>query len=59
MARDGSFFGFAKRIQPKFHTPSGAVVFQGCVTVVLVLTGTYQELYSYAIFAIWIFLGRL
>ncbi len=57
MARDGNFFGFAKRIQPKFHTPSGAVVFQGCVTVLLVLTGTYEEVYSYAIFAIWIFFG--
>jgi len=57
MARDGNFFGFAKRIQPRFRTPSGAVGFQGCVTVLLVLTGTYQELYSYAIFAIWIFLG--
>jgi APA family basic amino acid/polyamine antiporter len=57
MARDGRFFGFAKRIQPKFHTPSGALVFEGFVTVLLVLTGTYQELYSYAIFAIWIFLG--
>ena len=57
MARDGNFFGFAKRIQPRFHTPSGAVVFQGCVAILLVLTGTYQELYSYAIFAIWTFLG--
>jgi len=57
MARDGSFFGFAKRIQPKFHTPSGAVIFEGALTVLMVLTGTYQELYSYAIFAIWIFLG--
>ncbi len=57
MARDGNFFAFAKRIQPRFHTPSGAVVFQGCVTILLVLTGTYQELYSYAIFAIWTFLG--
>lgn len=57
MARDGNFFGFAKRIQPKFHTPSGAVLFQGFVTVLLVLTGTYEEVYSYAIFAIWIFLG--
>jgi amino acid transporter len=57
MARDGNFFGFAKRIQPRFHTPSGAVVFQGCLTVLFVLTGTYQELYSYTIFAIWIFLG--
>jgi amino acid transporter len=43
MARYGSFFGFAKRIQPKFHTPSGAVVFQCGVTVVLVLTGTYED----------------
>jgi APA family basic amino acid/polyamine antiporter len=57
MARHGNFFGFAKRIQPKFHTPSGALVFQGFVTVLLVLTGTYEEVYSYAIFAIWIFLG--
>jgi APA family basic amino acid/polyamine antiporter len=57
MARDGLFFGFAKRIQPSFHTPSGAVIFQGCVAILLVLTGTYQELYSFAMFAIWIFFG--
>lgn len=57
MARDGLFFGFAKRIQPVFHTPSGAVLFQGCVAILLVLTGTYQELYSFAMFAIWIFFG--
>ena len=57
MARDGNFFGFAKRIQPKFRTPSGALLFQGCMTSTLVLTGTYQELYSYVIFAVWIFFG--
>jgi APA family basic amino acid/polyamine antiporter len=57
MARDGNFFGFAGRIQPRFHTPSGAVVFQGCVSILLVLTGTYQEVYSYTIFATWTFLG--
>jgi basic amino acid/polyamine antiporter, APA family len=33
------------------------VVFQGAVTVLLVLTGTYEEVYSCATFAIWIFLG--
>jgi len=57
MARDGYFFGLLSRIQPRFHTPGGAVVFQGCVATLLVLTGTYQELYSYAMFAIWTFLG--
>lgn len=55
MARDGGFFGFAERIQPVFHTPSGALVFQGCVAILLVLTGTYEELYSLMIFAIGIF----
>jgi len=57
MARDGNFFGFAKRIQPRFHTPSGAMVFQGSVAILLVLTGTHQELYSYGMFAISAFLG--
>jgi basic amino acid/polyamine antiporter, APA family len=55
MARDGNFFGFAKRIQPRFHTPSGALVLQGCVAILLVLTGTHQELYSYTMFATWMF----
>jgi len=52
MARDGVFFSFAKRVQPRFHTPSGAVIFQGCVAILMVLTGTYQELYSLGMFAI-------
>jgi basic amino acid/polyamine antiporter, APA family len=57
MARDDRFFAFAKRIHPVFHTPSAAVIFQGCVAILLVLTGTYQELYSLEMFAIWLFLA--
>ena len=30
-------------------------MFQGCVATLLVLTGTYEELYSLMIFAVWIF----
>ncbi len=55
MARDGVFFQFAKRIQPKFHTPSGALIFLGSVAVGLALTGTFEELYSLFVFAVWIF----
>jgi len=55
MARDGYFFAFAKRVQPHYHTPSRAIFFQACVAVLLVLTGTYQELYSFEMFAIWLF----
>jgi basic amino acid/polyamine antiporter, APA family len=57
MAHDGHFFAFAKRIHPAFRIPSGAVIFQGCIAILLVLTGTYQELYSFEIFAIWLFLA--
>ena len=55
MARDGVFFQFAKRIQPSFHTPSGSLIFLGCVAALLALTGTFEELYSLFVFAVWIF----
>jgi APA family basic amino acid/polyamine antiporter len=57
MAQDGGFFRFAGRTHPTFHTPSAAVAFEAGVAILLVLTGTYQELYSLDIFATWIFLG--
>jgi basic amino acid/polyamine antiporter, APA family len=55
MARDGLFFAFAGRIHPVFRTPGGALIFQGAIAALLVLTGTYQELYSFELFAIWAF----
>lgn len=55
MARDGVFFRFAERIHPTFHTPSGSLVFLGAVATILALTGTFEELYSLFVFAVWIF----
>ncbi len=55
MARDGVFFRFAERIHPSFHTPSGALIFLGAIAAVLALTGTFEELYSLFVFAVWIF----
>jgi APA family basic amino acid/polyamine antiporter len=55
MARDGVFFAFAKRIHPSFRTPSGALVFLGALAALLALSGTYEELYSLFVFAVWIF----
>jgi amino acid transporter len=57
MAGDGQFFAFACRIQPTYRTPSGALIFHGAMAVVLVLTGTYEEIYSLGIFSIWIFVA--
>jgi len=54
MARDGVFFQFAKRIHPSFRTPSGALIFLGSLAVLLALSGTFEELYSLFVFAVWI-----
>jgi basic amino acid/polyamine antiporter, APA family len=55
MARDGVFFRFAGHVDPKYRTPSGSLIFLGAVGAVLALTGTYEELYSLFVFAVWIF----
>ncbi len=55
MARDGVFFPFARRIHPTFRTPGGALIFLGSVAALLALSGTYEELYSLFVFAVWIF----
>lgn len=55
MARDRVFFQFARRVHPKFSTPTGALLFLGIVATLLALTGTFEELYSLFIFAVWIF----
>jgi basic amino acid/polyamine antiporter, APA family len=55
MARDGVFFKFAQRIHPTTRTPSGSLIFLGSLGVLLALTGTYEELYSLFVFAVWIF----
>jgi amino acid transporter len=57
MARDGVFFRFTGRVHPSFRTPSGSLLFLGAVATLLALTGTFEELYSLFVFAVWIFLA--
>ncbi len=54
-ARDGLFFARFGRIHPGFQTPAFAILFGGLWTAVLVLSGSYETLYSYSILAAWIF----
>jgi APA family basic amino acid/polyamine antiporter len=54
-AHDGLFFKQFGRVHPRFQTPSFAILCGGIWTAVLVLTGSYETLYSYAILAAWIF----
>ncbi len=55
MARDGLFFRVADGIHPRYFTPAGALLFQGTMASLMVLTGQFEELISLFIFAQWIF----
>jgi APA family basic amino acid/polyamine antiporter len=54
MAGDGLFFGWCRSIHPRFRTPHLALVAQAVWSIVLVALGTYEQLYTYVIFAAWI-----
>src|SRR5215472_8012923 len=57
MARDGIFFQIADGIHPKYRTPGRALIWQGALASLMVLTGTFEELTNLFIFAAWIFYG--
>jgi APA family basic amino acid/polyamine antiporter len=51
MARDGLFFRSVGRVDPRRHTPVGALVLQGIWSAVLALSGSYDRLLTYVTFA--------
>lgn len=55
MARDGLFFRFAARIHPRYRTPGLAIATQGVCAVLMILTGTFEQLLTYIGFALGIF----
>ncbi|NCW44222.1 MAG: amino acid permease [Gemmatimonadaceae bacterium] len=57
MAADGLFFARMARLHPSWQTPVEALVAQGTVALLLLLTGTYGQLLDYVVFADWIFFG--
>jgi APA family basic amino acid/polyamine antiporter len=54
-ARDGLFFARFGEPHPRFQTPGFAIVCGGIWTAILVISGSYDTLYSYSILAAWIF----
>jgi len=55
MARDGLFFRWCGNVHPKFRTPHLSLLFQAAWAILLVLLGTYEQLFTFVIFAGWIF----
>jgi APA family basic amino acid/polyamine antiporter len=55
MARDNLFFNFLGKVHPRFGTPHISLLFQGIWSVVLVLSGSFDTITDYVIFATWTF----
>ena len=56
-----TYFAFkaAADVHPRFQTPGRAIALQGAWATVLVLTGTYRELFTRVIYTEWIFFALL
>jgi APA family basic amino acid/polyamine antiporter len=50
MAEDGLFFRSAAAVHPRYRTPVVSLWAQGTWASILALTGTYGQLYTYAVF---------
>jgi APA family basic amino acid/polyamine antiporter len=57
MARDGYFFKAIGVVHPKFYTPANSIVALSAWSMLLVLSGRYDQLFTYVIFASWILYG--
>ncbi len=55
MARDGLFFERVGSVVPKYRTPAVSLMVQAVWASLLTLTGTYNDLLDYVIFAVMLF----
>ena len=57
MAADRVFLPALSRLHPTYQTPWIAILIQSTWSCVLALTGRYEQLLNYVVFADWIFFG--
>ncbi len=53
-AQDGLFFRRFAEVHPRYQTPGFAILAQGVWATVLIVSGSYEALIDYAMFAIWL-----
>ena len=58
-AHDGLFFRKFAEVHPRYQTPGFAILAQGLWAAVLLVSGSYETLLDYAMFAIWLFYGLM
>jgi basic amino acid/polyamine antiporter, APA family len=57
MAKDGLFFKKVADVHPKFMTPHISIIAISLWSIVLSMTGTFDQLFTYVIFGEWVFFG--
>jgi APA family basic amino acid/polyamine antiporter len=55
MAEDGVFFPALARVHPTYRTPGASLLAQAAWSIVLTFSGTYEQLYTYVVFAAFVF----
>jgi APA family basic amino acid/polyamine antiporter len=57
MARDRRFFAPVAQVNAAYHTPGVSILALSAWSALLVLSGRYEQLFTYVIFASWILYG--
>lgn len=57
MARDGLFVPAVASLHPRFETPARAIALQAVLSSLLVLLGSFNQIVSYFVFVVVIFIG--
>lgn len=55
MAKDGYFFRFASEVHAVHHVPSKSIILQCVIAVIIVLSGTFDQILTYMGFSLGIF----
>ena len=55
MAQDGVFFKSVAHVHPRYRTPSTSILAQWIWATVLTFSGSYEQLYTYVVFAVVLF----
>ena len=55
MAKDGLFFKSIAKIHPRFNVPSHAIYLQSLISIIIIITGTFDQIITYLGFSLGIF----
>lgn len=55
MAKDGNFFKFVSRVNSKTQVPSYSIILQSSIAIIMVLSGTFEQILTYMGFSLGLF----